>query len=167
MLSARVFVFCMFLTVYLNEFFVFLGFHYLLMLFWILSMRSNFCGSIDGKRRKKSELVYNLVMAFVFVFDISNIKEGPTRLKNLFYYTLISVEHAVLMFFWYRKTSSNSAELDSGTHLPWSHDPRYHVASLSVFPSLELVGLVFLVIFYTQVHPNGSLPDMKQTARIV
>ena len=45
------FVFCIFLTVHLQEFFIFAGLHYALMLGWLLLMRTNFCGSIDGVRR--------------------------------------------------------------------------------------------------------------------
>ena len=45
------FVFCIFLTVHLEEFFLFAGLHYLLMLTWLLLIRTNFCGSIDGVRR--------------------------------------------------------------------------------------------------------------------
>ena len=47
----RMFVFCIFLTVHLQEFFLFVGLHYALMLAWVLLMRTNFCGSIDGVRR--------------------------------------------------------------------------------------------------------------------
>merc|ERR1719270_1512157 len=60
-LSGRMFVFCIFLTVHLQEFFLFVGLHYLLMLVWLLLMRTNFCGSIDGVRRPVEEVVYNLV----------------------------------------------------------------------------------------------------------
>ena len=48
---SRMFVFCIFLTVHLEEFFLFAGLHYLLMLTWLLLIRTNFCGSIDGVRR--------------------------------------------------------------------------------------------------------------------
>lgn len=163
MLSGRMFVFCMFLTVYLNAFFVFLGFHYLVMLLWILFMRSNFCGSIDGVRRPVSELVYNVVMAFVLVFDIVNIKDGPTRLKNCLYYSLVTVEHGVLMYFWYKQASSKLAGLNTSTHLPWSHSPQYHIASLVTVPALE----VFLVIYYNKLHPTGNMPDKMQRAMIL
>ena len=167
MLSGRMFVFCMFLTVYLDAFFVFLGFHYLIMLLWILSMRSNFCGSIDGVRRPISELVYNVVMAFILVFDIVNIKEGPTRLKNFLYYSLITVEHSILMLFWYRQTSSKVAGLNTSSHLPWSHSPDYHIVSLSVVPALEVCGLVCLVIYYNKLHPTGAMPDKMQRASVL
>ena len=111
------FVFCIFLTVHLQEFFLFVGLHYVLMLVWLLLMRTNFCGSIDGVRRfdmflnlfldklslvqtfigsillhccsyidcylswsrPVEEVVYNLVIAAVLLFDIVNIKEGATR----------------------------------------------------------------------------------------
>jgi len=86
-LSGRMFVFCIFLTVHLQEFFLFVGLHYLLMLVWLLLMRTNFCGSIDGVRRPVEEVVYNLVIAAVLLFDIVNIKEGATRqeFKGIFF----------------------------------------------------------------------------------
>ena len=99
------FVFCVFLTVYLEEFFMFLALHYASMLVWVLAMGSNFCGSIDGVRRPISELVYNLVIAAVLLFDIVNITEGATRLKNVFFYVLSGLEQATLLGAWYLAVS--------------------------------------------------------------
>ena len=42
-------------------------------------MKTNFCGSMDNKRRPLSEFVYNMVIAAVLIFDIVNVKDGPTR----------------------------------------------------------------------------------------
>ena len=95
------FVFCIFLTVFFKEFFLFAGLHYLLMLSWVLAMRSNFCGSIDGVRRPIEELVYNVVIAFVLLFDIVNITDGATRLKNVFFYCIFGLEQAALVAAWY------------------------------------------------------------------
>ena len=98
-------MFCVFLTVYLEEFFMFLALHYVSMLVWVLAMGSNFCGSIDGVRRPISELVYNLVIAAVLLFDIVNITEGATRLKNVFFYVLSGLEQAALLGAWYLAVS--------------------------------------------------------------
>ena len=48
-----------------------------------------------------AEIVYNVVMGFVCIFDYINLKEGPTRLKHMFYYTVLSMEAAILMSLWY------------------------------------------------------------------
>ena len=100
-LSSRMFVFCLFLTLYPNQFFIFLVLHYLGMLVWVLAMRTNFCGSMDDTRRPVSEFVYNIVIAAVLIFDIVNIKDGPTRLRNSVYYTIVTLENTVLMVFWW------------------------------------------------------------------
>ena len=71
------------------------------MLAWVLAMRSNFCGSIDGVRRPIEELVYNVVIAFVLLFDIVNITDGATRLKNIFFYSIFGLEQAALVAAWY------------------------------------------------------------------
>ena len=62
---------------------------------------TNFCGSIDNRRRPVSEFIYNLVVGWVYIFDIIHVKEGPTRLKHAAYYLLIFIETAALMAVWY------------------------------------------------------------------
>merc|ERR1711874_207979 len=118
-------------------------------------------------RRPVSELVYNIVMAFVLVFDIVNIKEGPTRLKNFLYYSLVTCEHGTLMYFWYLESSSKVAGLDTITSLPWSHSKEYHIASLSMVGVLEVCGLSCLVLYYHKLHPAGALPDWQQSPSIL
>ena len=67
---------------------------------------TNFCGSAENRRRPLSELVYNIVMGFVGIFEYLHLKDGPTRIKYIFYYLLISVEAAALMTLWYLDTTS-------------------------------------------------------------
>jgi hypothetical protein len=45
--------------------------------------------------------VYNLVIGWVFVFDSLHVKEGPTRLKQAVYYTLMAAELTALLALWY------------------------------------------------------------------
>ena len=42
-------------------------------------------------------------MGFVCIFDYINLKEGPTRLKYFFYYTVLTMEAGILMTVWYIK----------------------------------------------------------------
>ena len=116
-------------------------------------MRTNFCGSIDGVRRPLSELLYNIVMAFVLVFDIVNIKDGPTRLKNGWYYTLVAGEHSALLgCWWWRQTAVPG---------------RLGQALLLAAPAvLQIGGTLALVLYYTRLHPGGRLPNWTQRPRL-
>jgi hypothetical protein len=159
------FVFCIFLTVHLPEFFLFVGLHYLLMLIWVLAMRSNFCGSIDGVRRPVAEFVYNLVIAAVLLFDIINITEGPTRLKNIMFYTLSGLEQAGLLAAWHLATYGQQAAV--GEPLPWSHSAGVQTAALALVPATFLLGLLALTTYYRGLHPGGRMPDWAATPRIL
>ena len=156
------FAFCIFLTVYPYMFFVFLLLHYLVMLVWVISMKTNFCGSIDGIRRPLSEFIYNIVLAFVLIGDIIHVNDGPTRLKNLLYYLLIGAEHAVLMTFWYLKTNSNTAALDS-----WGHQTWYQIMVMVWVPSSYILGIFFLIVYYRRFHPDGQMPITNTKASLL
>ena len=41
------------------------------------------------------------------MFDIVNVKDGPTRYKHAFYYTLVLVEDGILLAFWYIESGGN------------------------------------------------------------
>ena len=43
-------------------------------------------------------------MGFVFIFDIVNVKDGPTRYKHASYYSLALLENALLLALWYTKS---------------------------------------------------------------
>ena len=64
---------------------------------------TNYCGSAENIRRPFAEILYNLVMGFVSIFDFINLKEGPTRLKHFFYYAVLTMEAGILMTLWYMK----------------------------------------------------------------
>ena len=153
-LATRMMVLCVFLTVFTWQFFLLLSSHYALMLLWILAMRSNFCGSIDGVRRPVSEFVFNLVMAAVFIFDIVNIKEGPSRVKNTVYYALVTVENSLLMYFWW-----------NGEFALIGVDK---IVIVGIFPILQITAFIFLYIYYKKFHPDHrNIPNNSQTAHLL
>ena len=153
-LAARMMVLCVFLTVFTTEFFFLLAAHYVLMLVWILAMRSNFCGSMDGVRRPVSEFVFNLVMAAVFIFDIVNLKEGPSRLKNTVYYIIVTLENSLLMYFWW-----------SGNFTLIGLDK---IVIVGIFPILQMTAFIFLYIYYKKFHPDyRNIPNFSQTAHLL
>ena len=40
-------------------------------------------------------------MGFVYAFDVIHLKDGPTRYKHLFFYTVIAIENGALLAAWY------------------------------------------------------------------
>jgi hypothetical protein len=76
-----------FTTLYLQTwaFALFLVLHYGLMLAWIRMTGTGFCSSPAGVNHPLAELLYEAVMAGIFIFDILNVSEGPTlRRYNAF-----------------------------------------------------------------------------------
>ncbi len=144
------FAFCMFLTIYTEGFWIFILVHYLLMLLWVLAMRTNFCGSMDDSRRPVSEFVYNLVISAVLIFDIVNIKEGPTRIKNFVYYLVVFFENVLIMSLWWISKVS-FLDLDK-------------IYILVIFGMLQFFSIFFLLLYYKRFHPNRNLPDHNQPA---
>ena len=59
-------------------------------------------------------------MGLVFVFDIVNVKDGPTRYKHGFYYTLVLIEDVILLAFWYVESGGN-------------HVSQMHFISISIY----------------------------------
>jgi len=51
-------------------------------------------------------------MGFVGIFEYLHLKDGPTRLKFAFYYTLTFVEGAALMTLWFLDTTKEVRRLE-------------------------------------------------------
>lgn len=73
------------------------------------------------------EIVYDIVMGWVMVFDFIHLKEGPTRLKMFLYYTIILLETIALMTIWYLQLTN-------------------HVSTVGIW-NLPFLTPVFLVVF--------------------
>jgi len=158
---SRVFMLSLFATEFQHELFVFIGLHWLLMSLWIFMMGTNYCGSGENRRRPFAEILYNLVMGFVCIFDYINLKEGPTRLKYFFYYTVLTMEAGILMTVWYIKILEKNVELDQD-YVTWNTEKWYQLTSLVGTPTCFFAGLVFMAIYYRWHHPDGKMPVKLQ-----
>lgn len=163
---SRVFTLSLFATVYQRELFVFLGLHWLFMSFWIFMMGTNFCGSAENRRRPLSELLYNIVMGFVCIFDFIHLKEGPTRYKHAFYYVITLAEGLLLMSIWYVETTKKNTELGNENYVTWSNEAWYQLTSMIVVPTFYIIGVIFMVVYYKFYHPEGPMPRKSQTASL-
>ncbi|MPC13838.1 XK-related protein 6 [Portunus trituberculatus] len=94
-----------------------------------------------------SEFLMSVVFGVVYIFVFLNYKDEPTRWKYMAYYTVWEIENVVLvmMFLFYA---------DSAV---WYYIPAvvFHIVAFAV-------GLVFMGIYYTQLHPTKyALPTLS------
>lgn len=112
------------------------GVHWLLMFFWIISMRTSFCDN------KCEELGYNAVLAVMFIFCYFNPVDSPTRKRYAIYYTFMLCENIILMTLWYI----------------WCDEDKWYrdVAMFGYFVSF-FTGLAFMAVYYLKLHPSGNI----------
>ena len=73
-------------------------------------------------------------MGLVFVFDIVNVKDGPTRYKHALYYTLVLVEDGILLAFWYIESGGNHvSQVNSIFYLCIHFDVLYYKILYNMF----------------------------------
>lgn len=123
-------------------------------LFWLLFtlQRTNFCGTIDGKRNQCGEFFYNVVVGWVFTFVMINVKATATRVKYTVYYLLMAAENTTMIVIWFLKP-------ESATH--WYHLPALIGTCLSF-----IVGLLFMFLYYRHYHPDGKMPNKNQSPKL-
>ena len=144
-IGARIIAIAMFASYFKAWIFVLAGAHWCAMLVWILIQSTSFCDT------KCAEFFFNVVAALVYVFCYFNLTEGHTRLRYLFYYTIVYSENAAMILVWYIFTQT----LDI-----WYHSYAM-VAVLAGF----FIGIFFQVVYYLKYHPN-NLPPCDKNRRI-
>ncbi|XP_067938378.1 uncharacterized protein [Watersipora subatra] len=97
-ISPRIVIFAMFMSVYGYFLGLFASLHYLLMIAWLFSLKTNFC------EKPRCELGFIFVMGLVWCFCFFNLKDGHTRQTCLLYYTLFFAENIALSVAWFCKT---------------------------------------------------------------
>ena len=90
------------------------------------------------------EFLFRLMAAFVHVFCFFNLLESHTRLRCLFYYTLVYVENAAMILSWFISASTIGS---SG----W-----YQMPALGLVIGGFFVGIIFQIMYYMWCHPNNS-----------
>ena len=75
------------------------------------------------------------------------------RIKNSFYYGLVTLENVGLMVLWWYSDATFI-----GLH-------KY--VFIIIYVVLQLLGFVLLLFYYKKMHPNKNLPDKLQTAHFL
>ena len=108
--------------------------HCILMCIWLSWHKTKFFTNSDVL-----EFFFYLALSFVYIFHFLNIHDGHTRLRYLFYYSLIFVENTALISVWYVSVSYHM----------WLSLPILIYVNVGFF-----IGVFFQLIYYKYFHPN-------------
>ena len=137
-IGPRVLAFAMFAACTQYGLFVLCGTHWVLMLVWIIMQRTTFCST------KIQEYCFNVVAAFICIFDFFNLIEGHTRIRYVIYYSIVYFENVAMVVICYFHRS-----LTAG----W-----YFMPSSVTIVAVFWIGILVQVIYYVVFHPNNKLP---------
>ena len=144
-IGARVLAMALFATQFTYWVFVLVGLHWIIMIIWVLIQRTHFCDT------KCQEFIFNLVSATIYIFCYLNLIEGHTRLRYLFYYTLMYLENMFMIWAWWMFAHVESK---------WYINPAIALVCGGFF-----IGIGFQVLYYMLFHPN-NYPPYRETKRI-
>ncbi|CAL8086972.1 unnamed protein product [Orchesella dallaii] len=137
-ISARVFALAAFAATYDLLLIPVCVLHWLAMLVWLIVQGNQACSN------QCDEALFNLVVAFIYVFTFFNIRDEPTRYKYLTFYIISFFENTVLLLTWFFPFTGVST-----TDILW-----FRVAGLVGDYALFFMGILCMVIYYTYFHPS-------------
>ncbi|KAF7210237.1 XK-related protein 7 [Nothobranchius furzeri] len=137
-IGARTVAFALFASVFQLYFGIFIVSHWCVMTFWIIQGETDLCMS------KWEEIIYNMVVGIIYIFCWFNVKEGPSRFRMTFYYSVTLAENVALIAAWYTYRG------------PQTSDSTALLVVCLVACSFAL-GTFFMLVYYCWLHPDGPV----------
>uniref|UniRef100_A0A4X2M0H1 XK-related protein n=1 Tax=Vombatus ursinus TaxID=29139 RepID=A0A4X2M0H1_VOMUR len=104
---------------------------------WACKQQTTFCTS------KGMEILYRVVVGFILIFTFFNVKGENTKFPMSAYYIMrLLVTLGILAVFWFCTP-------------PDEHQDFFRAVTLIIVGAL-LLGILFLIVYYTSFHPNRS-----------
>lgn len=132
---ARVLALALFASVFTLWAFPVCAVRWIIMSAWIIAQQPNVYPD-----NRCQEFLFCCAVGVIYVFSVLNVKDEPTRLKYLFYYTFDFVENTTLVALWFV----------FGDPFTWFYYPAL-VGQLGAF----FLGVTFMMLYYVNFHPNG------------
>jgi hypothetical protein len=135
-----------FASTFRSWFFMIILTHWLIMYFWILRLKTNYCitsEDVYNAREEIFEKFYDFVCSFIYVFCYFNLKAGRTRLRYLIYYIVFYAENILFCtsYFIFSKDASFSFKL----------------AMLLIVIIGFWVAIFFQIVYYLRCHPSSKI----------
>lgn len=177
-ISSRVLAFALFLTIQPLAFLIFIILHWLAGTVWIAVRGTDFCP------KKFAEYLFNAVCGIIYIFCFFNVHEDKdgrnsrSRCRMLIFYLVVFAENSVLSILWYFfrpggdtrllswtelissgiLSSSNKPELTTPSLIPMKNasviPTGYAMLLLLAVHMFYIMGLSFMLIYYTALHPR-------------
>ena len=136
MVASRVIVLVLFASVYKYWILLVIGLHWFLMTIFVKYQGTSF------HMGEMFKWLFYAVIGFIYIFCFFNVKDGTTRARLIFFYSVIFVEDAVLMGFWF----------------PYKHEYGVvFVAAVVMVCGGFCLGLIAMLLYYQCYHPTLSV----------
>lgn len=127
-------------------------FHWLLMTTWISVFdRTWFCrrSDSDSKINNSMEFVFCAVLGLVYLFEFLPTRDGATRGKYLFYYSVYFLENTTALALWVTWAS------------PKVRSSWWFYPVLVVTFCLFVFGIAFMMVYYWYFHPERGVVPLQ------
>ncbi|XP_011866864.1 PREDICTED: uncharacterized protein LOC105561469 [Vollenhovia emeryi] len=124
-------------------FFLFLGLHWFFMTAWVILQKTEFCPTIWEER------IYNCIIGLIYCFDFFNLRDGRSRYRVLFFYSVITAQNLVFLIAYTLRFKDTVAS-----------DTMIAIATVII--GCLLVGLVSMSLYYGKFHPSRTVASVSR-----
>lgn len=146
LIAPRVLSMALFASTFRSWFFMIIFIHWLIMYFWILKLKTNYCitsEDVYSAREHIFEKFYDLVCSFIYIFAYFNLKAGQTRYRYLIYYLIFYSENILfcVCYFLFSKEQNFT----------------YKLTLLLIVVIGFWIAITFQIIYYLYCHPSHKI----------
>ncbi|CAF0712513.1 unnamed protein product [Brachionus calyciflorus] len=146
LIAPRVLSMALFASTFRSWFFMIIFTHWLIMYFWILRLKTNYCitsEEVYSAREQIFEKFYDLVCSFIYIFVYFNLKAGPTRYRYLIYYIIYYCENILFCtcYFLFSKEQNFA----------------YKLSLLLIVVFGFWIAITFQIVYYLHCHPSHKI----------
>lgn len=123
--------------------------HFCAMLAWLIVQKTNACGE-----NQCEEALFNLIVAFIYIFTFFNVRDEPTRYKYLTFYMICFIENTLLLFTWFFSFNLSTPDI------LW-----FRVSGVIGDYALFFLGILCMVLYYVYFHPTVGSQAQKNTVK--
>ena len=124
--------------------------HWMLMIYWVKKDETKFFTKKDGRYNGCFEILFKILMGFIYIFCYITTKDGSTVISQIIYYLLLYLENISMMIAW---TMLNDRNLDS-----------FEITAVCVVFLAMILGIVFMLIYYKHFHPSIKRNNKENVA---
>jgi hypothetical protein len=146
LISPRVLSMALFASTFRSWFFMIIFLHWLIMYFWILNLKTNYCITsinVYNAREEIFEKFYNFVCSFIYIFVYFNLKSGKTRYRYITYYIIFYFENILFSISYYCFSNEKNT--------------FFKVSMLCIIIIGFWLAIIFQIIYYLYFHPSQDI----------